>query len=44
VIPLEWVVWGGAILGTAGLLLEMAIDAGRFVREGESFEWSRGLC
>lgn len=34
-VPLEWVVWGGAVLGAAGLLLEIALDAGRFVRRGE---------
>lgn len=32
--PLGLIAVGGAILGAAGLLFEIALDAGRFVAEG----------
>lgn len=33
-VPLEWIVVAGALLGAAGLLLEVALDGAKFVREG----------
>lgn len=36
-IPLELIVVAGAILGAAGLLLEITLDGAEFVMEGEEF-------